>query len=161
MRVVVMGVASSGKTTVGARLADRLGARFVDADDLHPPANIDKMSAGQPLDDDDRWPWLERVRDELCSGQPTVVACSALTRRYRDVLREAGSVQFVFLDLDAATARQRAENRIGHFMGTGMIASQFEALEPPSGEPGVTVVNARNDIDAIVEEALTALATDD
>ena len=131
MRVVVMGVAGSGKTTVGARVADRLGARFLDADDLHPPANIDKMAAGQPLDDHDRRPWLQHVRDELRGEESIVVACSALTRRYRDVLRQAGGVQFVFLDLDAVTARQRTEHRTGHFMGTSMIVSQFEALEPP------------------------------
>lgn len=160
MRVVVMGVAGSGKTTVGARLADRLGARFVDADGLHPQANVDKMSAGQPLDDDDRWPWLQRVRDELCSGQPTVVACSALTRRYRDVLREAGGVQFVFLDLDAATARERAENRAGHFMGTGMVASQFETLEDPAAESDVTVIDARDDLESVVNDALAILDRD-
>lgn len=157
MRVVVMGVAGSGKTTVGARVADRLGARFLDADDLHPPANIDKMAAGQPLDDHDRRPWLQRVRDELRGEESIVVACSALTRRYRDVLRQAGGVQFVFLDLDAVTARQRTEHRTGHFMGTSMIASQFEALEPPSAEPDVTVIDARNDLESVVEDAVAAL----
>lgn len=157
MGVVVMGVAGSGKSAVGERIADRLGARFVDADDLHPPANIAKMTAGQPLDDDDRTPWLQRVRDELNSGAPTVVACSALTRRYRDVLREAGDVRFVFLDVDADTARQRAANRTGHYMAAGMIASQFEALQPPAGEPDVNVIDARDDLETVVDGTLAAL----
>src|SRR6478752_5823950 len=116
VRIVVMGVAGSGKTTVGRDLADALGAAFLDADSVHPPANVAKMSAGEPLTDDDRWPWLARLRAELRSSESIVVACSALKRRYRDLLRHAGEVRFVFLDLDADAARDRATHREGHYM---------------------------------------------
>ena len=157
-RVVVMGVAGSGKSAVGEALAVALGARFVDADSLHPDANVAKMSAGVPLTDDDRWPWLERVRDELAGDAPIVVACSALRRRYRDVLRGAGGVGFVLLDVDQRTATERATHREGHFMGAGMVASQFEALEPPAGdEPDVLVVDASPPVDQLVATVVAAL----
>lgn len=164
VRIVVMGVAGSGKSTVGAVLADRIGARFVDADSVHPAANVAKMSAGEPLTDDDRWPWLLRLADELAGGDRVVVACSALKRRYREVLREPGSVRFVFLDVDRDTAHARAERRVGHFMGAGMVASQFDALEPPAGdEADVAVVDARADIGiaSTVDAVVAALAATD
>jgi gluconokinase len=107
MRVVVIGVAGSGKTTVGERLAEGLGARYVEADSAHPPENIAKMSAGIPLTDEDRRPWLERLAAELAAGDPVVVTCSALKRRYRDVLRSAGSVRFVYLEIDRQLAADR------------------------------------------------------
>ena len=158
MRVVVMGVAGSGKSAVGVALADALGARFVDADGLHPEANVAKMSAGVPLTDDDRWPWLERVSDVLASGDPVVVACSALRRRYRDALRAAGGVRFVLLDVDQATATERAARRAGHFMGPGMVASQFAALERPAAdEDDVIVVDASAPAADVVAAAVAAL----
>jgi len=157
-RIVVMGVAGSGKSTVGAALADALGAAFVDGDALHPRANIEKMAAGEPLTDDDRWPWLGRVRDTLRGAASIVVACSALTRRYRDVLRDAGGVRFVFLDLDPGTAGDRLTHRVDHFMGAKMVTSQFAVLERPAvDETDVVTVDATLGVDSIVDHALAAL----
>lgn len=161
VRIVVMGVAGSGKTTVGEELAHRIGARFLDADSVHPAANVAKMSAGEPLTDDDRWPWLQRLAAELAGDERIVVACSALKRRYRDVLRTADGVRFVFLDVDRDTAHARAEHRVGHFMGAGMVASQFDALEPPADHEGdVAVVDADADADVAdtVDAAVAGLA---
>lgn len=143
--MVVMGVAGSGKTTVGRQLADELAIDFVDGDDLHPPANVAKMSAGEPLDDDDRAPWLERVAEVLASDERgAMVACSALKWSYRQLLRDrcraAGRpLRFVYLDVSPEVARQRVADRLGHFMGTQMVDSQFAALESPVGEPDVVV----------------------
>ncbi len=140
-----MGVAGSGKTTVGGQIATEFGVDFVDGDDLHPAANVAKMSAGEPLDDDDRLPWLERVGDVLASSEGgVVVACSALKRTYRELIRErcrdAGRpLKFVYLDVSSDVARRRVANRPGHFMGTDMVDSQFAALESPIGEPDVVV----------------------
>lgn len=157
-RVVVIGASSSGKSTVGRRVAGRLDATFLDADDFHPPANVAKMSAGTPLDDDDRAPWLARLRDELAGRDAVVLACSALKRDYRDVLRDAGGVTFVYLDIDESTARLRAERREGHFMRADMIESQFDALEPPSvDETDVVTVDAQPAIDDVVEATIDAL----
>jgi carbohydrate kinase (thermoresistant glucokinase family) len=140
--VVVMGVAGAGKTTVGVALAERFGARFLDADAAHPAGNVAKMAAGHPLSDDDRWPWLARLRAELRRGD-VVITCSALRRSYRDLLRRAVGVRFVYLALDAGTARARAAARPGHFMGPAMIDSQFAALEPPQpDETDVLTVDA-------------------
>ncbi len=160
-RIVVMGVAGSGKSTVGEMLADRIGARFLDADSVHPAANVAKMSAGEPLTDDDRWPWLQRLADELAGDDRIVIACSALKRRYRDVLRQPDGVRFVFLDVDRDTAHERARHRVGHFMGAGMVASQFDALEPPAeDEADVTVVDAvaATGIGGTVDAVVAALA---
>ena len=133
--VVVMGVAGSGKTAVGRRLAERIGWTFVDADELHPPQNVGKMRAGVPLDDADRGPWLRAVGDWIVAEDRAdaacVVACSALKRSYRDQLRESGvGITFVHLDLpfDAAVARISA--RSGHFMPAELALSQFGELEP-------------------------------
>ena len=153
-----MGVAGSGKTTVGVALAAVLGARFVEGDDHHPPANVAKMAAGVALTDDDRWPWLARLRDELTLDGDVVLTCSALKRRYRDLLRGAGDVRFVFLDVDATTAGDRAAHRSGHFMGPGMVAGQFEALErPASDEADVLRVDATGDVAGMVASIRRAL----
>lgn len=150
-RLVVMGVSGSGKTTIGKRLAERVGAAFVDADWAHPKSNIDKMSAGVPLTDDDRWPWLEQLRDELESSDRIVVTCSALKRSYRDVLRTAGRVRFLFLDIDRETALERVGTRDDHFMKSDMVDSQFADLEPPTDdETDVTVVDGRQATDVLV-----------
>ncbi len=142
-RIVVMGVAASGKSTIGAALAVDLGLAFVDADSLHPAANRAKMAGGQPLDDSDRWHWLALTRDELLRDDGIVVACSALKRSYRDVLRQANGVRFVHLDLDPATARERIERRTDHFMGAALVTSQFETLERPGAdEDDVVTVDA-------------------
>src|SRR5690349_12794129 len=111
-----MGVAGSGKTTVGQELARRLDAPFLDADAAHPEANVAKMAAGIALTDADRWPWLARLRQELADTDHLVITCSALARRYRDLLRRAGDVRFVHLALDRATATTRVGARVGHFL---------------------------------------------
>ncbi len=153
VRIVVMGVAASGKTTVAERLAADLGARLVEADDYHLPASIAKMSAGTPLADDDRWPWLLRLQRELAKDQAVVVSCSALRKSYRDLLRRAGNVRFVFLDVSREEVTRRISSRSGHFMGSAMVDSQFDALERPDNESDVFVIDASRDLDDIVQHA--------
>lgn len=135
--LVVMGVSGSGKSTVAGLLADRLGWDFAEGDDLHPASNVAKMHAGQPLTDEDRWPWLERIagwiREHAASGTPGVITCSALKKRYRDVLRGDGVV-FVFLDGSRDRISERLAARHGHFMPPALLASQFEALEAPTDD---------------------------
>jgi len=144
--LVLMGVAGSGKTTLAGVLTDRLGLPSAEADEFHPPANIAKMSAGTPLDDDDRWPWLESIRDWLTAqtraGTPSVVTCSALKRTYRDVLRGAeGRVRFVHLTAAPDLLEERMSHRAGHFMPTTLLPSQLATLEPlGDDEDGVSVV---------------------
>ncbi|WP_454860806.1 gluconokinase [Promicromonospora soli] len=164
--IVVMGVAGSGKTTVAALLAGRLGASFAEGDDFHSPANVAKMAAGHALDDEDRWPWLRGIRDwfakELNEGRSAVVPCSALRRGYRELLETAGSdgtgtVQLVHLTGSYELLRERIQGRAGHFMKPEMLDSQLAALEPlQDDEPGFTVdVTPRPD--QIVEEILRGL----
>ncbi len=152
--MIVMGVAGSGKSTIGARLAARLGAEFYDADDFHPAANIAKMAAGIPLDDEDREPWLERLKKELIDatgpGKQAVVACSALKKVYRERLGVGdGGVRLIYLRGDADLLAERLANRAGHFMKPGMLESQLAALEEPSASEGMTV-----NIEVGVEEIL-------
>jgi len=150
-RVVVMGVAGAGKTTIGELLAEQLGARFVDADDLHPPANVAKMAAGTPLDDRDRAPWLRRVRDELAGRAPVVVTCSALKRAHRDVIRDRVDATFVFLDVEREVVDRRVAERSGHFMKSEMVASQFDTLERPTvDESDVITIDADREPAAVV-----------
>lgn len=132
-----MGVAGCGKTTVGRALAERLGCTFLDADDHHPPANIDKMGRGIPLQDEDRWPWLDRLNALLAQaqkeGRSTVLACSALRQRYRERLaRGLNHVRWIHLAGDFDLIQSRLEQRKGHYMKAGMLRSQFDALEAPS-----------------------------
>jgi gluconokinase len=134
--VLLMGVAGAGKTTVGRLLADTLHFRFVDADDLHPPANIAKMRIGVPLDDADRAPWLRALGDAidrwLQSGEPVVLACSALKSTYRaELVRDRTRVVVFYLKLTPELAKSRVASRSGHFMKDDLIDSQFEALEEP------------------------------
>lgn len=145
MMIVVMGVSGCGKSTVGQALARELGWPFFDADDFHPPANIQKMSSGIPLDDADRQPWLERLRDLLAdeqrAGRSAVLACSALKERYRMVLRAgAPDVRFVHLEGTAEEIQLLMSRRSGHFMKPGMLASQFAALEPPREALSIPVI---------------------
>jgi len=140
--VVIMGVSGSGKSTVGALLAERLGVPFADADDLHPPENVAKMSAGQPLDDRDRWPWLAAVGDALAvaSGTGLVIACSALKRSYRDAIRDrAPETVFAYLHGDRELLAERLGMRVGHFMPGSLLDSQLATLEVPGDDEGVTV----------------------
>lgn len=161
VRIVVMGVAGSGKSTVGELLAGYLDAEFVDGDDLHGPANVAKMAAGKPLTDDDRRPWLERLRDRLASGRRVVVASSALKRSYRDVLRGAGGVRFVHLDVARPVLEQRLADRTGHFMSPAMLASQLATLEPPADDERdvvvVPVTSSSTSLTDVVEHALAEL----
>jgi gluconokinase len=143
MVILVMGVSGSGKTTVGRRLADRLGAAFIEGDAYHPAANVAKMERGEPLTDADRRPWLEALRavieDLLERSETGVVACSALKARYRARLHvDHPRVRLVYLEGDAATIRARMEARADHFMPPGLLQSQFDALEPPT-DADVTV----------------------
>jgi len=157
--IVVMGVSGSGKSTVGVALARRLGVPFVDADALHPPANIAKMTAGQPLDDADRYPWLDEVGEWLAGHRGGVAGCSALKRSYRDRLRaQCPSVEFLYLCGAPAVIAARVAARTGHFMPAALLRSQFEALEPlGADEAGVTVDVDRN-VDAIIGAFLSASA---
>ncbi|MEO8485823.1 MAG: gluconokinase [Betaproteobacteria bacterium] len=137
MIIVVMGVTGCGKSTVGAALAERLGWRFADADDFHPPANVAKMASGTPLTDDDRWPWLDRIADELAAiqsaGGHAVLACSALKEIYRARIARAGDVRFVHLTGDQATVAARLAVRKHRYMPASLLASQYATLEPPRG----------------------------
>ncbi len=156
-RIVVMGVAACGKSSVGAEMARRLGARYVEGDDHHLAASVEKMSHGVALGDDDRWPWLARLERELRGGGPVVVSCSALRKSYRDALRRAGNVRFVFLDVAREVIDQRIAERPGHFMGTSMVASQFAALERPDGEPDVATIDAGGDLGSVIEFAMASV----
>ena len=136
MIVVLMGVSGCGKSTVGGVLAGRLGWPLAEGDDLHPPENVAKMAAGHPLDDDDRRPWLERIRawidGRLAAGESGLVTCSALKRRYRDVLRgTGGDVVFVYLHGTREQLLARLTTRQGHFMPASLLDSQLADLEPP------------------------------
>jgi len=146
VHVVVMGVAGSGKTTLAVELTRRLGWPYAEADDFHPRGNVAKMAAGVPLTDEDRWPWLEAIRDWLTAqaraGRSTVVTCSALRLAYRDVLRQAaGRVRFVHLTADPALLSARLARRSGHFMPATLLVSQLATLESlVPGEDGVVIV---------------------
>ncbi|WP_300596925.1 gluconokinase [Niabella sp.] len=135
--IIVMGVSGSGKTTVGKALAAGHHWRFVDGDDLHPPANVSKMRSGIPLTDADRWGWLQRINQEMqiqnAAGVSIVVACSALKKTYREVLRQHGvSVLFLYLKGDFEQVQALLQTRKGHFMPAGLLQSQFETLEEPT-----------------------------
>lgn len=140
-----MGVAGSGKSSVLAALEQRLGWPWLEGDSLHPPKNVAKMAAGQPLTDDDRWPWLARVAawigEREAERTSSLVTCSALRRRYRDAIRAGHpSVWFVHLDADRDVLAARISGRVGHFMPASMLASQLDALEPLGvDEPGTTI----------------------
>lgn len=160
--LVVMGVSGSGKTTVGALLAGRLGWPFEDADDLHPPANVAKMQAGTPLTDEDRLPWLQAVAAWIdarrAAGGHGVVACSALRRTYRDVLCGGRpDVRLVYLKGDPALIAQRQAARHGHFMPTSLMASQFSTLEEPAENEAAITVAVEGRPSAIADAVLLAL----
>jgi gluconokinase len=159
MIVVLMGVCGSGKTTIGRVLSESLRWPFFDADTFHPPENVRKMAAGEALTDADRWPWLERIANELRSvlarGEHAVLACSALKQTYRDRLAGAGDARFVFLEGDYATIAQRLSTRSHEYMPATLLASQFAALEPPVD---ALVVDIRASVQAQVDFICEAFA---
>jgi gluconokinase len=158
MIIVVTGVAGSGKTTVGAMLADAMRCAFLEGDSLHSKENIDKMSHGMPLTDGDRAPWLSaihaRILDAVERGQDLVVACSALKQSYRSVLAEGVPIIWVYLNGSAELIRSRLRGRPGHFMKADMLASQFAALEKPSD---AVVVDVSAPPGAVVAQILAEL----
>ncbi|OPH51393.1 gluconokinase [Vibrio campbellii] len=164
--VVVMGVCASGKTTIGEHLAKKLGRKFIDGDDLHPRANIQKMASGQPLNDDDRKPWLERIRDAAYSleskNEHGIIVCSALKKIYRDQIREGNeNVTFLFLDGSKELILERMRARQGHFMKENMVNSQFETLERPEDEPRTIFVSIDATIDDVVSNAAELILVQD
>jgi gluconokinase len=159
LHVVVMGVSGCGKSEVGERIAQALHLPLIEGDAFHPPANIEKMRSGVPLDDDDRTGWLDVLARELAARpQGAVLTCSALKRAYRDRLRAAcPGLRFVHLALPEAEAQRRVASRPGHFYPPALVASQFAALEDPAGEPGVVTVDARLPLDEVVARSLHGL----
>ena len=155
--IVVMGVSGSGKSTVGAALAQRLRVPFADADDFHPPANIAKMTAGHPLDDDDRMPWLDSIGAWLAAhGDGGVMSCSALKRKYRDQLRgHCATIEFLHLEGTLETIGRRQASRPGHFMPAALLASQFESLEPLEPDERGVRIDVDQSIDTIIETYVT------
>ncbi len=162
--ILLMGVCGSGKTTLGRQLAAQLGCHFVDGDELHPPANVAKMSQGIPLTDADRVPWLDKVREHMDAALHTdpiadpslVITCSALKRAYRDRLGlDRPAIRVVYLTADPAVLFRRLEQRPGHFMKPGMLDSQLETLEPPAPatEPHIRPL----DVTGPLDQTLTAL----
>ncbi|MFG2698629.1 gluconokinase [Kitasatospora sp. NPDC051984] len=160
--IVVMGVSGVGKTTVARLLAHRLGLPYAEADDFHPAANIAKMSAGIPLDDQDRQPWLRALGtwlgERAAAGTGGVVTCSALKRAYRDTLRAAcPEAQFLHLTGSHALVGDRLAHRTGHFMPTSLLDSQYATLEPLQADERGTVLDVDADPDTLVERAVAAL----
>lgn len=160
--LVVMGVSGSGKSTIAGRLADRLNWTFEDGDTFHPKANVEKMKAGHPLTDEDRWPWLQAIAAEIdracAAGRPVIIACSALKRAYRDVLVHGrDDVRIVYLDGSRALIADRLEKRKGHFMPPGLLDSQFAALEPPGADERPLTVSIDGTVDAIVDDIIRQL----
>ncbi len=159
--VVIMGVAGTGKTTVGPLLADRLGVPYAEGDDFHPPANIEKMSAGTPLTDDDRWPWLDAIGAwaDGRAGKGGVVSSSALKRSYRDRLRAAApEAVFVHLTGDRKLIEDRMSHRQGHFMPTALLDSQFATLQPLGADEAGVAVDVAGSPEEIADRAVEALS---
>ena len=159
LAVVLMGVSGSGKTVVGERLAQRLGARFIDGDDYHPPANVEKMRAGTPLTDTDRAPWLDRLnavlRHAVARQEPVVLACSALRAAYRETLADRlPGLQWVHLSGSEALIAQRLADRQHRYMPASLLRSQFAVLEPPVA---ALVIDVTAPLDMVVADVLGAL----
>jgi gluconokinase len=151
--LIVMGVSGSGKSTIAEKLAQRLSWTYEDGDRFHPASNVAKMSAGHPLTDEDRWPWLQAIADEIdrvCkASEHVVIACSALKRSYRDVLVHGRrDIRIVYLNGTQELIAGRLAQRKGHFMPPGLLVSQFKTLEPPGADENPVIVS----IDASVEE---------
>jgi len=159
--VIIFGVSAAGKTTVGKLLAEELRWRFLEADDFHPRANVEKMRSGRPLTDDDRWPWLERLRVRITSSlaekKNAVLACSALKRAYRDRLRASDEVKLVFLRGNYALIEKQFRQRRGHFMNPALLKSQFADLEEPEPDEDVLTVDLWRTPEELVDEIKTRL----
>lgn len=162
--IVVMGVAGCGKSTAGSRIAAALGVEFIEGDRLHPAANIEKMSAGIPLTDEDRRPWLRAIGQEIGRraerGEGVVAACSALKRAYRDILRETSGADIVFVYLSGSRRliKQRMHHRRGHFFPASLLASQFAALEPPQADERHVTADLRLPLPDMVASIMQSLA---
>ncbi len=160
-QVVVMGVTATGKSAVGTRLAERLGMTYIEGDEFHPEANIAKMSAGEPLTDEDRQPWLETLAAMLAenrdAGTASVMGCSALRRRYRDILRGDGSVFFLHLTATADVLKERMESR-EHFMPASLLQSQLDTLEPLEDDEEGTALDVAAPLDEVVDAAVAAVS---
>ncbi|KAG0012518.1 hypothetical protein BGZ80_011688 [Entomortierella chlamydospora] len=185
MFIIAMGASGCGKSTLGQALANSLGIQFLDGDDLHPKANIEKMALGHPLTDEDRYPWLELIRakaEQVCAdkdssksaGCGVVIACSALKKAYRDILRgktttchvpqqiaplDTLPTYFVYLKGSRDTLLRRMEDRKGHFMKSNMLDSQLQTLESPEGEEGVVVINIEGSTTEQVRSAREGLSS--
>lgn len=158
INVLVMGVSGSGKSTIGIALAQAINGRFVDGDDLHPESNIEKMQSGQPLNDDDRAPWLEKIAKEYISAkqrtESLIIACSALKLSYREILRTSDSnLITVFIDVDRDVLLRRMQER-DHFMPPELLQSQLDTLEHPKGELNTVVTDGTYPIQAQIEAIL-------
>jgi gluconokinase len=157
-----MGVSGSGKSTIGDKLAERLGWSYEDGDRFHPASNVAKMSAGQPLTDEDRWPWLRAIAEEIdriCeAGEHAVIACSALKRAYRDVLVHGrNDVRIIYLKGTQDLIASRLALRKGHFMPPGLLASQFKTLEPPGLSENPVIVSIDASVEAVVDDIVHKL----
>jgi len=154
--VIIFGVSGAGKTTIGKLLAHKLCLRFIEADDFQPTANVEKMRSGRPLTDEDRWPWLEHLHEEIKRsmdlGESAVLACSALKRAYRDRLRVNESVKFVFLRGDYSLVENQLRNRPHYFMDPNLLQSQFDDLEEPESHEHVLTVQLEGTPEEIVGE---------
>ena len=159
--LIVMGVAGAGKTTLARALAERLGWAFLDADALHPPANVEKMRAGIPLDDADRAPWLAAVAAWMdAEAGPSVVACSVLKRAYRAALTEGRpDARLVYIDASPELVATRVAERADHYFPASLIASQFQSLEPPSPDERAIVVSMAASTEAQVAQVLARVST--
>jgi len=157
-----MGVSGSGKSTIGEKLAQRLGWSYEDGDRFHPSSNVAKMSAGQPLTDEDRWPWLQAIAheiDRVCEARGhAVIACSALKRPYRDILvHERPDVRIIYLEGTQDLIASRLALRKGHFMPPGLLASQFKTLEPPDASENPVTVSIDVPVETIVDDIVRQL----
>ena len=160
--LIVMGVSGSGKSTVAELLGKRLGWRFEDGDGFHPASNVEKMRAGHPLTDEDRWPWLNAIADEIArvcdKGEHVIIACSALKHTYRDVLlRGRDDVRFVFLRGTRELIAARLAHRKHHFMPADLLDSQFKTLEPPAASENAVTVSIDAPVETIVDEIIRRL----
>lgn len=160
--IMIMGIMACGKSRIGAEIAQRLGAEYIEGDDWHPAPNVEKMRSGVPLSDEDRWPWLDQlamaVRDKQDADVQVVFSCSALKRVYRDRLRQTlPNLQTVCLMLDAETAARRASGRADHFMPTALVDSQLAAFEAPEADPRTAIVDASAPFDRVLMDVERAL----